>query len=63
MISRRQFLTFAAAATVRLKLDTTDTGINGDVSNERSVRLEPDQKTGEPRGSEFVFARLPAITT
>jgi hypothetical protein len=40
MISRRQFLMFAAAA-VPLQPDTTDI-----------------QRTGKPRGSEFVFARL-----
>ena len=49
MISRRQFLACAATATVRLKADTTDTG---------RVRLQPDQRVGTPRGSEFVFARL-----
>ena len=48
MISRRQFLAFAAAA-VRLKEDTTGA---------RTVRLQPDQTGGKPRGSEFVFARL-----
>jgi hypothetical protein len=47
MISRREFLQFAAAAatTVRLKADTAFIG-NG------------DQRAGRPRASEFVFARL-----
>jgi hypothetical protein len=46
MISRRQFLQFAVVATG---------GIRRDI---RGVRLQPDQRAGKPRGSEFVFARL-----
>src|SRR4051812_34158263 len=70
MISRREFLQFAAAATtVRLKPDTTDiTGIPQTAKTDvGSVRLQADriarvrlsdQRNGKPRGSEFVFARL-----
>ena len=43
MISRRQFLQFAAAATVA-------------AAGHAGTR--PDQRAGKPRGSEFVFARL-----
>jgi hypothetical protein len=43
MISRREFLTFATAATVRLA---------------RQPDALPRQREGRPRGSEFVFARL-----
>ena len=38
---------------VWLKQDTPN-----DHAGLRSVRLQPDQKGGKPRGSEFVFARL-----
>src|ERR1700741_1504554 len=44
MISRREFLQFAAAATVRLEAG--------------GVQPKPGQPGGKPRGSEFVFARL-----
>src|SRR3984893_7116482 len=47
MISRRQFLQFAAAVTVRLP---------GQSVGRKGWR--PDQNRGQPRGSEFVFARL-----
>src|SRR5262245_64579845 len=51
-MTRREFIQIVAAAagTVRLKADTTHAV--------GSVRLQPDQKSGRPRGSEFVFARL-----
>src|ERR1700730_7073356 len=45
MISRRQFLAFAAAAAVRLPAAASAEG-------------KPGQRRGKPRGSEFVFARL-----
>src|SRR4051795_1779946 len=51
MISRRQFLWFAAAGTVSLAPPRPS----------RSAEREgwqPDQRNGKPRGSEFVFARL-----
>jgi hypothetical protein len=49
MISRRQFLQLASAAAVCLEAGATDAA---------GVRLQADQQTGKPRGSEFVFARL-----
>jgi len=62
MITRREFLQFAAVAgTVRLKADTPY-DVRNDVHNTVRSRLQPDrrahQRTGRPRGSEFVFARL-----
>ena len=85
MISRREFLQFAAATTVRLSA-SAPTGVDGatarpgrsaaregrkadttgiptvrrtpDTTEAGGLRLEPGQRGGKPRGSEFVFARL-----
>src|SRR5262245_46913828 len=60
MISRRTFIQIVAAAagTLRLKADTTYDARDVHAPAVRSVRLQPDQRGGRPRGSEFVFARL-----
>ena len=62
MISRREFLQFVAAATVRRQLDATGAPRGrrpeSETTGGHSVRLQPDQRSGKPRGSEFVFARL-----
>src|SRR3954466_8743433 len=63
MISRRRFLQFACAASVPLGVDRAlaapgrSTGREG-LGGIGGVGLGPGQRTGKPRGSEFVFARL-----
>src|SRR5262245_65623414 len=61
MITRRAFIQIVAAAagTVRLKADATyDVGSVRLQPDLRATALQPDQRAGRPRGSEFVFARL-----
>src|SRR5205809_5438883 len=64
MITRRRFLQFATAASVRLPAPSS-TGKPFDSplmlspsKEERLAQDRPDQRAGRPRGSEFVFARL-----
>src|SRR5215217_1577338 len=57
MISRREFLALAATTTVRLKPDTAVIA-SGRFRADPFGGVLPDQRSGKPRGSEFVFARL-----
>src|SRR5882724_2030553 len=65
MISRREFLAFAAATTVRLNGTTVrQPARRSSAHNDRSAGGKADttpsldQRAGRPLGSEFVFARL-----
>src|SRR5436305_3968635 len=61
MISRRQFLQCAAAAPLVVDGALARTGGSGDRDDRGGIGgagLRPGQRTGKPRGSEFVFARL-----
>ena len=65
MITRRRFLQFATAASVRLPAPSSTGGkpfdsplVLSPSKEERLAQDRPDQRAGRPRGSEFVFARL-----
>ena len=58
MISRRQFLQFAASAPLVVDGALARPGRSAGRDVWGGAGLRPGQRTGKPRGSEFVFARL-----
>src|SRR5471030_948447 len=61
MISRRQFMTFAAVAAGSVRLPAPTFVVGATAKPSRSAEREgwqAVQRSGRPRGSEFVFARL-----